>query len=75
MADSKFEDVIAQVARKHHTTPDHVRAEMQYAMDMAMQSPDPVVQGKWASIPRKGDRLTLEEFVYYLVSLNGKSFS
>ena len=39
MADSKFEDVIAQVARKHHTTPDHVRAEKQYAMDMAMQSP------------------------------------
>ena len=75
MSDSKFVNVIAQIARKNHTTPEKVRAQIQYAMDMAMKSSDPGVQARWASIPRKGDRLTLEEFVSYLVYINGGSFS
>ena len=70
MLDMKFEDIFAQIAKKNHTTPEVVRTEMQYAMDMAMQSLDPAVQARWAAIPRKGDKPTLEEFVCYLASLN-----
>lgn len=70
MLDMKFEDILAQIAKKNHTTLEVVRTEMQYAMDMAMQSLDPAVQARWAAIPRKGDKPTLEEFVCYLASLN-----
>ena len=70
MLDMKFEDILAQIAKKNHTTPEVVRTEMQNAMDMAMQSLDPAVQARWAAIPRRGDKPTLEEFVCYLASLN-----
>ncbi len=75
MPDQKFEAVLTQIARKNNTTKEHVRREMQYAMDMAMASPDPLVQARWAAIPRKGEKLTLEEFVSYMASLHNTDFS
>ena len=75
MTDRKFEAILQDIARKHHTTPERVRQEMQAAMDVAMASPDPAVQARWAAIPRKGEKLSLEEFVRYMASLSSKSFS
>ena len=66
MKDLKFEMVLKRIAIENHTTVANVRKEMQSAMDMAMASQDPLVQARWAAIPKKGEKLTLEEFVAYL---------
>jgi hypothetical protein len=63
---SKFKRILKLIAQKEHTTVDKVRAEMQAAIEEGQQSCDPTVQALWASIPRKGAELTLEEFVVYV---------
>lgn len=57
--------IINQIAAKHHTTPEAVRAEMTLALEEAQKSTDPDIQAKWATIPRKGSTPTLEEFLEY----------
>lgn len=56
-------DAIRNVAQIHGTTERAVRQEIQRAMDIAMKSPDPKVQKIWASIPRKGKEVTVEELI------------
>ena len=63
-----IEKIIKKIARQHHTTPELVRKEMELAMREAQRSPDPLVQARWASIPHKGEELTLEEFISYIAS-------
>lgn len=41
---------------------------MQIAMDLAMASNDPVIQARWARIPKSGKKLTLEEFVEHVAT-------
>ena len=68
MQKDKFESILEQIARKEHTTKAHVRQEMQKARDLAMASSDPLIQARWARIPKAGERLTLEEFVEYVAT-------
>ena len=68
MKDQKLEKVLRSIAKEHHTTPEKVRQEMQLAMEMGMASTDPMVRARWAMIPKKGETLTLEEFVAYLAA-------
>ena len=77
MASDSFNQILTEIAKKNNTSPDHVRSEMQKAMDAAMRNPDPAVQARWASSPRKGAVPTLEEFIEYMaVALNAiQSFS
>ena len=56
-------DAIRNVAQLHGTSERTVRREIKMAMDAAMKSPDPRVQRIWASIPRKGKELTVEELI------------
>lgn len=65
MEDMHLNQIIAQIARKNRTTPQQIRSEMEAAMKEAMKNPDPVIQARWAAIPRKGSEITLEEFVNY----------
>lgn len=37
-------------------------------MDAALACDDPKIQAKWAAIPKKGEKITLEEFVAYASS-------
>lgn len=69
MTEKQFDRILRETAKQYNTTPEHVRQEMQLAMDEAMRNPDPTVQAKWASIPRKGDVPTLEEFVEHMAIL------
>lgn len=68
MKKTNFETILEQIARSEHTSKAHVRKEMQKAMDLAMASNDPLVQARWARIPKSGDKLTLEEFVEYMAT-------
>ena len=59
------DQIIAQIARENHTTPEYVRKEIEAIILEAQNSPDPSVQKRWAQIPRKGTFVTLEEFFPY----------
>jgi len=67
MQASAFDKIIQQIARANHTSSTELRAQMQLAMDAALQDPDPAVQAMWASIPSREEKPTLEEFMDYLV--------
>lgn len=68
MTDPKFEAMLQAIAKANHTTATYVRQQMQSAMDAAMESKDPAIQERWASIPKKGSKLTLEELVAYIAT-------
>lgn len=68
MKQNKFETILEQIAKKQNTSKAHVRKEMQKAMDHAMASKDPIIQARWARIPRSGEKVTLEEFVEYVAT-------
>ena len=67
MRRQKLEQILEQIAKANNTTPKEVRREMQLAMEAGLASNDPAIQARWAAIPRKGGRLTLEEFLEYLI--------
>lgn len=62
-----FRQILEQIAAANQTTPEEVRQRMEAAMDSALRNPDPVVQQMWASIPRQGTDLTLDEFMDYMI--------
>ncbi|MBP3683501.1 MAG: sporulation initiation factor Spo0A [Oscillospiraceae bacterium] len=59
-------EVIEQVAHELHTTPEYVRKEIQAAIMEAQHDPEPAVQARWALIPRKGDYVTVDEFLPFM---------
>ena len=74
MKNQKLEAVLEQIAWENHVAKQQVRLQMQRAMDEAMASTDPVVQARWAAVPRKGEKVTLEEFIAYLASMLPKDY-
>ena len=73
MTEKELERIIAQVARQQKTAPAVVRREMEVAMEAAMADTDPAVQARWARIPRKGEKITLEEFMEYALGMLNRS--
>ncbi len=67
MQKRKLDKIIEEVAKANHTTAEEVRREMQAAMETGQASSDPETQKIWRSIPRKGEKLTLEEFIEYMI--------
>ena len=70
MHDDDFERILDQLARAKQSSSLLVRPQLQQAMADALRNPDPEVQKMWASIPRKGLELTLDEFMAYLIRNN-----
>lgn len=70
MHDSAFNRILTQIANASHISSMELREKMQLAMESAMANPDPAVQAMWNSIPKKGDKPTLEEFMDYLIARN-----
>lgn len=68
MNQEKFERVLESIAQRNGLTKKQVREEMTIAMEEGIRCSDPVVQQRWSQIPKRGEKLTLEEFVDYLVS-------
>lgn len=66
MQKRELNSILTRIAVENNTTVREVRREMELAMQAGQANPDPAVQAMWNSIPRKGPRLTLEEFVAYL---------
>ena len=70
MQNSAFEKILQQIADARQVPSAQVREMMQVAMEAAMANPDPAVQAMWDSIPKKGLKPTLEEFMDYLIEKN-----
>lgn len=70
MQDSAFEKILDQIASASHIPPSRLRERMQAALESALENPDPAVQDMWNSIPKQGDKPTLEEFMNYLIEKN-----
>lgn len=70
MQNSGFDKILRQIAEAKQVSSREVREKMQLAMDAAMANPDPSVQAMWDSIPKKGTKPTLDEFMDYLIERN-----
>ena len=64
----KVNKVLAEIALKNGVSVADVRSEIQVALDEGMKNPDPNVQAYWNSIPRKGDKPTLQEVITHLAN-------
>ena len=63
----KYQRIFQQIARKHGTTPEAVRREIQQAIDAAFDNPpDDLAAYRIRRIPCKGERPTPEEASAYL---------
>lgn len=69
-----FQQILAQIAKEHGTTPEEVLREMQAAIDTAYASPTAEQKTIQDAIPSQGDRPTPEELVSHLASLLGGNF-
>ena len=59
--------IFEKVAKKFHTTPEEVYAEIQRAIDAGYDNPDPEVRAEWRKVKIKGNRPTPEEVINYAV--------
>lgn len=64
-----LDEIINQIAKEHNTTPERIRQEMEAAMAEAKKTTNPRAKALWASIPRKGDDVTLEELIDYVAAM------
>ena len=71
MTRKEADRILLKVAQENHVSLDTVRKEFLLAMEEAQKSTDPQVQAMWASIPRKGTEITIEEFLEYSISQIG----
>ena len=63
----KYQRIFQQIARKHGTTPEAVRREIQQAIDAAFDKPaDDLTSYRMRRILCKGERPTPEEAIAYL---------
>lgn len=69
MTKQEMDRLLMQLAEMEHTTPEEVRREMQMGLDEALNNPDPVIRARWETIPRRGERVTLEEFIEYMAAI------
>ena len=66
MNSQSYKSILRQVAKEHGVSVAEVRRDIDAAFKEAQANPDPKVQSKWASIPRKGDTPTAAETIAYL---------
>lgn len=67
MPDRKWNRILAEIAKRNHTTVEEVRREMNLAMKEGQHCPDPAVRAQWERIPKKNGELTTEDLLDYLL--------
>ena len=64
----KTENIIRQIAKAHGVSPAEVKMEIQFAIQEAMKSDDPVARSHWEKISPNGEEPTIEQFLSYIVN-------
>ncbi|HHY27929.1 MAG TPA: sporulation initiation factor Spo0A [Desulfitobacterium dehalogenans] len=62
-----FTHIFERIAAEHNTTVEEIRREIETAIQVGFNHPDPKVQAQWAKIPRKGEMPTPDELITYIV--------
>ncbi len=62
----QIENILRKVAERDGVSVEHVRSEIQKAIDFGMSNPDPHVRAFWMNVPHKGTRPTPEEVLIFL---------
>lgn len=60
---ANFQKMLKEIARRSGTTPEHVRQEMQRAIDQAYDHPTEASAPLWAGLTFRGERPTPEELI------------
>ena len=63
---SQAKKAIKKLARQKGISVWKVRAEIEFAIERGMASPNPAVQARWARIPKKWERPTSEEVIAFM---------
>ena len=74
MKKDNFSHMLEQVALAYNTTPEAIFSKITLAITEGQQSRDPEVLALWATVPRAGDILTVEDFVEYLAQTLRRPF-
>ena len=69
MTNERAERALWQVAKNNDVTVDAVRREIEIAINVAQYNPDPLIQAFWKSVPRKVDKLTVEEAIAFIAGM------
>lgn len=69
MTKAEVNRILLKVAQQNNVSLETVRKEIRFAIDEAQNNTDPNVQNRWASIPHKGDKVTVEELLAYLSAI------
>ena len=65
----QFRIILERIALENHTTPDDVYREMEKAIDVGFENPDPCVRDFWQQFTYKGERPTPEELILGIVQM------
>lgn len=67
MNKNKIHKALKEIAERDGVSITYVRTEIQKAIDLGFDNPDPNVQAEWKKIPYRGKRPTPEEVIVYEV--------
>ena len=70
---ANFQKMLKEIARRNGTTPEHVRQEMQRAIDRAWEERNGQAAPLWAVLTFRGERPTPEELIPQLAALMQKN--
>lgn len=59
--------ILERIAAANHMTTTEVRREIERAIRVGMESPDPAVRAQWARMPKAGKVPTPDELIAYMV--------
>ncbi|MCI9194749.1 MAG: hypothetical protein HFF14_04160 [Angelakisella sp.] len=62
-------NIIKKIAYENHVTEAQVRADMEEAMNLGRNNPDPAVQARWALFQYAGSEPTVEEFILWTAAM------
>lgn len=66
-------EILKTITEKEGTTVEHVRLEIQRAIDIGFENPNPQIKSYWQSVPHKAERPTPEEVICFIVKkINNK---
>ena len=65
----QFRIILERIALENHTTPDDVYREMQKAINVGFEHPDPRVREFWQQFTYKGARPTPDDLIFDIVQM------
>lgn len=68
MKKTSIEKCFKKVAKQNGISVEEVKSEIQSAIEIAMLNPDPAIREQWNQIPHKGETVSPEEIIAYLIN-------